>query len=316
MPVGISNLPTGVSSITSAITSISNLIFVSPQLTVGYQPQPTPGAPQQSAIVFHYEGEQTSVLESDITDHFAEDNTTIQDQIALKPIVITTHGFVGELNDVAPLGLQTLQQVSQKLGAIGAYAPGLSATALLAYNEAAFAYMTAVNAASSVVSTWNTINNLGGGNTGGENVINGDPNVVNNNPFVGTRQGNQTLQQLYYQNFYSYWITRTLFTVQTPWAIFQNMAIKTLRAIQDAETNMITDFEISFKQMRFASTLLVNSSTVSGSSASLLSSQVPVIGQNNTQGQLQYQSQTETSNGAQSLNITSPTSLSSQLPGG
>ena len=32
------------------------------------------------------------------------------------------------------------------------------------------------------------------------------------------------------------------------------MAIKSLRAIQDTETRMITDFEVSFKMMRFAST--------------------------------------------------------------
>jgi hypothetical protein len=296
MAVGISNLPTGVSTITSAITSAANLLFVSPQQTVGYQPQPPPGGPQQSAIVFHYEGEQTSTLESDITDHFIEDNTAIQDQISLKPIIITTHGFVGELNDVAPLGLQTLQQAAQKLVAIGAYTPGLSATALLAYNEAAFAYQTATSAASSVVASWNTLNNSG---AGGENVINGNSNVSQANPFVGTKQGSQTIQQQYYQNFYSYWITRTLFTIQTPWAIFQNMAIRTIRAIQDAETNTITDFEISFKQMRFADTQSILDGTVVDSS--------------NTQGQLQYQSQSAVSNGTQPMNIPSSTTLTSML---
>lgn len=312
MAVGISNLPTGVSSITSAVTAGTNLLFVSPQRTVGYQPQVPQGTPQPNAIVFHYEGEQTSTLESDITDHFIEDNSSIQDQISLKPIMITTHGFVGELNDVFPYGIQVLQQVAKKLGAIGAYAPALSVTALLAYNEAAFIYQTAASASASVVGAWNSINNTlpGGQNTGGENVINGNPNLSNQNPFVGTRQGNQTLQQVYYQNFYSYWVTRTLFTVQTPWAIFQDMAIKSLRAIQDADTNMITDFEITFKQMRFASTIFTNGLTAS----SLLNSQLPTVDSSNSQGQLQYQSQSASSNGAQSFSQPSSTTLSSQLP--
>ena len=33
------------------------------------------------------------------------------------------------------------------------------------------------------------------------------------------------------------------------------MAIQSVRAIQSAETELISDFEVTFKQMRFASTL-------------------------------------------------------------
>jgi hypothetical protein len=296
MAVGISNLPTGVSSITSGITSAANLLLVSPQQTVGYKPQPLQGQTQQPALVFHYEGEQTSTIDSDITDHYAEDNIAIQDQISLKPIMVTTHGFVGELNDVAPIGLQTLQQVAQKLVTIGAYTPGISATAALAYNEAAFAYSTAQNAANAAVSSWQTINNIGGGTAGGENVINGN-DIVNNNPTIGFLSGSQTKQQWYYQVFYSYWLTRTLFTIQTPWAIFQNMAIKTLRAVQDAETEVITDFELTFKQLRFVS--LNPSSQITTS--------------DNSQGQLQYQTQQAINNGTQTANTTSATTLEGQL---
>ena len=68
---------------------------------------------------------------------------------------------------------------------------------------------------------------------------------------------NQTKQQIAFQQFYGYWRTRTLFTIQTPWAIFQNMAIKSLRAIQSEETRMITDFEVTFKLMRFAETITI-----------------------------------------------------------
>lgn len=50
---------------------------------------------------------------------------------------------------------------------------------------------------------------------------------------------------------------RTLFTIQTPWAIFEDMAILNLRAIQDESTRMITDFEVSFKQINIASTALL-----------------------------------------------------------
>src|SRR6185312_8744514 len=94
-------------SITTAATALSNLILVNPQKTIGYQPQNAPSNNGQTAqlgpsLLFHYEGEQTASLESDITDHYIENNTAIQDQIALKPVIITTHGFIGELNDIPP----------------------------------------------------------------------------------------------------------------------------------------------------------------------------------------------------------------------
>jgi hypothetical protein len=238
----------GLSQITTAATSLSNLILVSPQKTIGYQPtpiNPVDGQPLQQppALLFHYEGEQTVSLESDITDHYIEDNTALQDQISLRPEQITTHGFIGELNDVVPPLLAPIQVVADKLTTIGAYLPGLSETALLAYNEAFFLYQTAANAANSAVSAWNSITGVAG--SGGESVI-GSNGL--------TQQPNQTKQQQAFQQFYGYWRNRTLFTVQTPWAVFQNMAIKNLRAIQDAQTNVITDFEVTFKMIRIATT--------------------------------------------------------------
>ncbi len=242
---GLSTLP----QITTGIGALSGLLLVTPNANKGYQPQnnivaapplPTPISnnvgtlPQSPSFLFNYEGEQTVTLESDITDHYVEDNTAIQDQISLKPEIITTHGFIGELNDVAPASLALLQMAANKLGALSAYLPVLSVTALNAYNEAFFLYQTAASAQNSVVSA---ISSLNGGVS-------------------------QNKQQTAFTTFYGYWQQRYLFTVQTPWAIFPNMAIRTLRAIQDAETRVITNFEITFKRMRFAkSTSQVQSST-------------------------------------------------------
>lgn len=230
------------SGISSAISSISSVLLVSPQKTLGYQPQPqSPSTVFPPSILFHYEGENTSTLESDITDHFVEDNTAIQNQIALRPVLVTTQGFIGELNNVPPnAAFQAAQVAAQKLTVIAGYTPSLSTTALLAYDEALAAYQAAASLVNSAVSAYSSITGQGG-----ESVINGTGVDL---------QPNQTKQQQYYQQFYGYWASRTLFTVQTPWAIFQNMAIKTLRAIQSAETNTISDFEITFKQIRFAST--------------------------------------------------------------
>lgn len=234
------------SQIASQATSLSNLILVSPQKTIGYQPQSLPtqdGTPTQPppTLLFHYEGEQTINLQSDITDHFLEDNTALQDQISLKPEEVTTHGFIGELNDIAPALLAPVKAIANKLIGIGAYTPGLSVTALLAYNEAFQLYQVGLNAINSAVSVWGTITG-----TGGESVIGATG--------ITTQEPNQTKQQLMLQQLYGYWRRRTLFTVQTPWAVFQNMALKSITAIQDDKTNVISEFQVTFKMIRIAST--------------------------------------------------------------
>lgn len=236
------------STVTTTATALSNLILVSPQQTIGYQPQNDPTQngqtnAQKPALLFHYEGEQTATLQSDITDEYVEDNTAINDQISLKPEEVTTHGYIGELNDIAPPALAALELIADKLTVIDAYTPALSTTALIAYNTAFQLYQTAANAASSAVSAWSSV----AGN-GGESVISG------NDGFPIALEPNQNKQQTMFQQFYGYWRNRTLFTVQTPWAVYQNMAIKTLRAIQEEDTNQITDFEVTFKIIRFAST--------------------------------------------------------------
>lgn len=224
------------SNVTTTATALSNLILVTPNSDPYYQPQTRPVLegrtnkdPQPTPILFHYEGENTVTLQSDITDHYVEDNTSVQDQISLRPETVTTQGYIGELNDIVPPILAPLKFLADKLTTIGSYTPALSTTALLAYNNAKLIYDTARLALTSAVATWNTITN--------------SPQA-------------QTKQQQAFSQFYGYWKTQTLFTVQTPWAIFDNMAIQTLRAIQNPETKEISDFEVTFKKMRFAQTII------------------------------------------------------------
>lgn len=232
------------STITTNATALANLILVTPNLNKGYQPQnPNTDNGNQTqppnAILFHYEGEQTASLQSDITDHFTEENSAIQDQISLKPEIITTHGFVGELNDVVPDFLVPLKEAADKLTVLSAYTPELTTTAQIAYNNAFQLYQAANTAKNSAVSAWSSINTaiFGEEDTG-----------------LSVNLLTQTKQQQYFALFYGYWVNRILFTIQTPWAIFKNMAILSLRSVQDADTRMITDFEVTFKRIRYAKT--------------------------------------------------------------
>src|SRR5579863_4903278 len=120
-------ISTTVQSITTSVA------LVTPQTNVGYQPQNQDGQ-QPPTLLFHYEAENTAQLQSDITDHFIEDNTAIQDQIALKPEKITVHGFIGELNDVFPVSIPNNGQISALLPNVAQFVPQLTTAGQAAIN--------------------------------------------------------------------------------------------------------------------------------------------------------------------------------------
>lgn len=226
------------STLTTSATALSNLVLVTPNSPGGVQPQPKtyPDGtqdPSPPAFLFDFEGENKFSLKSEITDHYVEDNTAINDQIALAPEIITTQGFVSELNDIIPKNLSPLGLIADKLAVLGAYVPALSATARLVTNEATQLYAVGKLASAAGVSAWNTI-------TGGAGAA-----VL-------------TKQQTAFSQFYGYWQNRTLFTVQTPWGTLGNMAIQSLDAVQDEDTRMVSTFAITFKKMRFAKTISTN----------------------------------------------------------
>jgi hypothetical protein len=219
-----------ISGLTTGVNNLSNLILVNPQTNIGYYQQsaPVPAGVDQpdqnvSGFLFDYEGENSIQLEADITDHFVENNSTISDQISIRPEVVTVQGFVGEVNDIFPAVDTLLNVAKSKLTTLSAYAPEASTSALVAINTAILAYQVAAKA---VGSAQQSIATLTGGKV-------------------------QNKQQLAFNKFYQAFQNRVLFTIQTPWVILNNMAIRSLRAIQSADTRMITDFEIQFKKINY-----------------------------------------------------------------
>lgn len=245
------NLSALLPNATRAIT-LANLVLVTPETPDALQPQNPPkkgGMPNESEqpekLLFHYSGEQMVNLQSDITDHYVEDNTAVQDQIALKPEEYTVTGYIGELNDIVPalIGDFNPKFIANKLSVLGAYVPGLTTTAQQTYAKTAQAYQTAQRAKDVAVSAWNT---LGFGRPNSNEVVGGSG--------VERSKGVQNKQQVMFQALYGYWRERRLFSVQTPWALFRNMAIKNLQAVQNPDTNRISDFIVTFKMIRNAKT--------------------------------------------------------------
>lgn len=241
-----------VSSITSSTTtaaSLANLVLVTPSFRSGYQPYLVPGpleqltnTPLPLAFLFNYDGEQTVTCESDITDHYVESNSGVQDMISLKPVKVTTQGYIGELTDIVPEFLSKSFAAAQALQAIPIYGPKLSLTAITLYQKALLLAETATSYANSAIAAWTSVTGKSNGVIGNATVINGTE--------VFTSTGVQNKQQIAFQQFYAWWSSRIFFNVLTPWALFEDMAIASLKPIQAEDSRVVTSFEITFKQIR------------------------------------------------------------------
>lgn len=188
--------------------------------------------------VFDIPGEARAQLATEITDHYTEDNKAVQDHVAIKPKRITLRGYVGELtySNNGPGALGVLQEVTQKLTVISGYLPTLSAAATQAQQALA-----------NPIKSDLTLNSVAGAIPGAANIY----GLVKNT--LGAF-GNQAHQQNAYNYFNACREQVILMGIQTPWEFLTNMAVETVEAIQSEDTIFISDFSVTFKQMRFAST--------------------------------------------------------------
>lgn len=234
--------------------AIGNLVLAWPQKNVGITPQsPLFNDPDRNKekFLFHYEAENTVTLTSEITDNYIEDNSAVQDHISLAPELIVTNGFIGELNNVVPEELELLKTAAEKLTVISAYEPVLSISGITAYNRALQIYRAAQLAKQASTQKFASL-----GQKKTATVINSGQSAQD---FAASIDFNtQNAQQVAFQKFYGYRKARMLFTVQTPWAIFEDCAIQELVATQAEDTKLISNFQITFKPLRYASTIITS----------------------------------------------------------
>ena len=185
-----------------------------------------------AGFVFDIADDDTVELDADITDHYVENGTAIQDHIALRPERVTVRGLVGEYRHIVE-GKQTkLEKATQKLTTLASYLPPLSQAATAIYKG-----LQGKNENSSL-SMLGSLNN---------------PVNTAMDLYKAYRNINlpQTEQQKAFIYFEALRNSRALFTIQTPFRYYTDMAIESIRASQSGFSRDQSDFEISFKKMRF-----------------------------------------------------------------
>lgn len=193
------------------------------------------GAQGIGGFLFDIPDRDSISLDWDVTDHFTESNSFINDHKVKKPEIITLTGFVGELVFRSPGGIEgALQAISNRLEVVDAYlgdsTPGAVQNAQRAIQQAQSA-VSAIN---------QTLDKIG--------------SIVD---FFSGEGPQETEQQKAYRTLASLG-NEVLLTVQTPWEFFQNMTIISLGFTQDGTTKEMTDISVTLKKIRISKTKTVD----------------------------------------------------------
>lgn len=189
-----------------------------------------------------------------ITDHWIEDNSAVQDHIAIEPIKISLTGKVAELVYTKTQAQEYAEVVLNNLGPLGALTPELALEAQRAISAAA----QLKQAVDSVLTQAKTLTGL----------------------FAGTNVG-LNKQQIAYKTFIDIFDNRGLVTVETPWKTYDNMAIESFESTQDETTTTMSTFTVNFKQLRTVSAT-INTGKLQGRAKA---QKAPVVNKGQQQGQ-------------------------------
>lgn len=180
-----------------------------------------------SGFVFHVDRDAMINLNAEITDNYVEDNTAVQDHMAIRPLKVTLKSYIGELNFSNSNALEEIQQiVATKLGVLGAYTPELVAQMNQARKFIAEARETFRKVTNLYKDLWTLTKNANPG---------------------------ATEQQKAYLYFKSLMQKKVFVQVQTPFEFLDNMLIEGIVAVQPEDSKFVSEFSITLKQIRTTS---------------------------------------------------------------
>ncbi len=228
---GIQTLVTGQTSpISSYLSNLYGLTFLPVK---GSSPFTQPDNPTTSlsGFFFDYYGEDELDLDVDATDHWAEDNSTIQDHAAVGPIHGKLSGFVGEFvipNPNNGIG-GALRQLEQKMATVDAY---------LAKYTPGTAQAIAGKVSGAISTGQNYVNEISQYAQQAQNILSMFK------PAGANRQQNAMATLL------GAALSRQTFTLNLPWVQVQNVIITNVHATQGDDTASKSEFSVSVKQIR------------------------------------------------------------------
>ncbi|MEE0059284.1 MAG: hypothetical protein UE295_00495 [Acutalibacteraceae bacterium] len=227
-------------AIQGLVSSFLNLAQTSSKALVSFT-----GTTGIAGFVFDIKEDEEITLESDITDHFTESNNPVQDNIVNRPVRVTLRGVVGEHVYNPPKResswdkiIGKVRNTTEKLTIIGSYVPPLSDFSTQVFNELK-------SDKKGLQSVWN--------------IGSAAFDLYHN---INVPNDRQTSAFMFFE---ALWQSKQTFSIQTPYRYYPNMAIETIKTVQNGETTDNTSFEITFKQINLVYTnSLVNEKSLWG----------------------------------------------------
>ncbi len=188
---------------------------------------------------FHVPQTEQVKMESEITDHFVDNNSILQDHIARKPVTITLNGLQGDYFYSVNRIEDTLALITPTLSLVKQFLPKLrNITMQLHLKKTSTKY------------TYNQKT--------GQLEIKIEANKQNFNAIDMFKifQEMYKLKSAQTRAFFFFdamWKSKALFSVETSWKRYDNMCIQNLIPIRDKNAD-ITEFNITFKQISRAQT--------------------------------------------------------------
>ena len=202
---------------------------------------------------FHIPKTEQVKMESDITDYYVEDNSAVQDHIARKPVTVTLQGLQGEyfysVNEIKDL----IALVTPTMSLIKQFTPK-------------FLKITEQFKRQRVISS------------NGDFVLNPETGAFENK-ITSSYEWNFNGVDLFklFQDFYklksaqtrafyffqALWESNALFSIETSWRRYDDMAITSVVPFRDNNAD-ITDFTVTFKQIKKVSSYTIGLEDVAG----------------------------------------------------
>lgn len=194
-------------------------------------------------FMFNIVTDDTVELSSQITDHYTENNLSMQDHIALDAPKVTVRGLVGEIESLPPSDSQKPLAI-----AMANIPDAMAADPTMGKNGTGGNNAMYKSIIKDVSDAYNKI----------EKQKNKSINEAQRSSIYSFYKGQvpqiegRSKQEYVFRFFFTSWRSKMLFTVETPWGIFDKMAIERLNVNQGAESRFNSDFTITFKQIRTA----------------------------------------------------------------
>ena len=181
---------------------------------------------------FHVPQSEQINMESDITDHYIDTGSAVQDHISRKPVTITVRGYQGEYYYTVHPIESALSLVTPTLSLVKQFLPSLRAATQKIKNAKASQVFS-----KTFLKQSDSLNAI-------------DLFKIFQDLYKIT-----SAQTRAFMFFEALWRSEALFTVETSWKRYDNMAIQKIVPLRDNNAD-ITDFTVTFKQISRTATLV------------------------------------------------------------